>query len=1094
MSTPPEEPREDPQEPQEDPRERLRRLLASEDETMPDLPVPDEEPGGSPSDETIASVFSSLNEDEEEPSEPPESETKTPDTPLPALDKDNMPLPRHVDEIDVGATRVSPAAYNGPQRETAARPASSTPPSQPTGTRRAVSQIPSGSAASRPASQPVPTTPPVPFWRGRGGCILRGLIVLLFGLVGLGLLGGSIALYQYYAIARTLPSVSDLRERASQFETTRILDRNGNLLYEIIDPNAGRRTYVPLERISPNVVAATIATEDKDFYSHPGFDPWAIIRALWENYRTEGQGGGASTITQQLARNLLLTPEERVQRTYTRKAREIILAAEITRRYSKDEILELYLNENYYGNLAYGIEAAAETYFNKTADQLTLAEGSFLAGLPQSPSIYDIYTNPEETLMRHQQVLVLMFQLSSERGCIPVSNSDEPVCVTPPDATNAANEIKVYPFRPPNIEIKYPHWVNYVRGQLEELYDPQTIYRSGFTIFTTLDPNLQDTAQRIVTEQVAALIANNAHNGALVSIKPSTGEILAMVGSADFYNEAIDGQVNMATSPTRQPGSSIKPINYVAAFEKGWTPATLIWDVPSEFPPSGNPNDPREPYKPVNYDDRFHGPVTVRTALSNSFNVPAVKTLDFVGIYDDPETPEKEGMIGMAERLGITSFTRPDYGLSLTLGGGDVSLIEMTGAFSVFANGGRRVPPVSILKIVDHTGEVVYEYEPQPGEQIIRPEHAYLINSILSDNEARSWMFGRNSALNLSFQVAAKTGTTNDFRDNWTLGYTPDLVSGVWVGNADYTPMINTSGLSGAAPIWSQYMEIAVPYVSGGNPTQFARPAGIVDKIICATSGTEPSNWCREQRNEIFAADQPPLPSGKDLYRKTTIDTWTGLEASNACDEFTEEVNVVNTGDDPWAEKWIQSGAGKDWLESHGFPRNVVIAPQRECNNDDPQPTIEFRGLSDGDVITESDVDVRAVIEAPDGIESWKLEFGTGNNPNNWQQIANGDGAVESPTTLHNWDVSDVGNDTVTLRLSVTGEAGYAEHEITLKLQLPTPTPTPTLTPSATLPVPTDTPTPTASATLPAQTNTPTATPTPSVTSFPSETPTTPAP
>jgi len=1097
MSTPPEDPLEDPQEPREDPRDRLRRLLASEDETMPDLPIPDEEPGGSPSDETIASVFSALGEEEDdEEEEIPASEepTSTPDTPLPALDKDNMPLPRRVDEIDMGATRVSPAAYNHLPKATTARPAGSAPPSQPTGTRQAANATPSGPSAPRPATQRVPTTPPVPFWKGRGGCLLRGLIVVLFGLVGLALLGGSIALYQYYAIARTLPSVSDLRDRASQFETTRILDRNGNLLYEIIDPNAGRRTYVPLERISPNVVAATVATEDKDFYSHPGFDPWAIVRALWENYRTEGQGGGASTITQQLARNLLLTPEERVQRTYTRKAREIILAAEITRRYSKDEILELYLNENYYGNLAYGIEAAAETYFNKTADQLTLAEGSFLAGLPQSPSIYDIYTNPEETLTRHQQVLVLMFQLSMERSCIPVSNSDESICVTPPDATNAANEIKAYPFRPPNIEIRYPHWVNFVRGQLEELYDPQTIYRSGFTIYTTLDPNLQDTAQRIVTEQVAALVANNAHNGALVSIKPSTGEILAMIGSVDFYNEAIDGQVNMATSPTRQPGSSIKPINYVAAFEKGWTPATLIWDVPSEFPPSGNPNDPREPYRPVNYDDRFHGPMTVRTALSNSFNVPAVKTLQFVGIYDDPDTPEKEGMIGMAERLGITSLTRNDYGLSLTLGGGDVSVIEMTGAFSVFANGGKRVSPVAILKIVDHTGEVVYEYEPQPGEQVIRPEHAYLINSILSDNEARSWMFGRNSALNLSFQVAAKTGTTNDFRDNWTLGYTPDLATGVWVGNADYTPMINTSGLSGAAPIWSQYMEIAVPYVSSGSPTPFTRPAGIVDKIICATSGTEPSNWCREQRSEIFAADQPPLPAGKDLFRKSVLDTWTSLEASNACDEYTEEVNVVNTGGDPWAERWIQSGAGKDWLESHGFPRNVAIAPQRECDNDDPQPTIEFRGLKDGDTITESDVEVRAVIDAPDGIKSWTLDYGTGNDPNNWEQIANGNGAVEDPTTLLNWDVSDIGNGTVTLRLYVNGDKGYAEHKVTLKLDLPTPTPTPTLTPSATLPVPTDTPTPTATATLPVQTNTPTATPTISVTLSPSPTPNTPAP
>ena len=1072
--------------PEEDPRDKLRRLLASEDETMPDLPTPDEKPGGSPSDETIASVMSSLEKEkeEEEPPAPPEESTPTPDTPMPALDKDNMPLPRRVDEIDVDATRVTPAAYNSLPKSTPARLASSTPPSQPVGTRSATTNTPSGSSASRPATQRVPTAPRVSFWKSRGGCLLRVFIVILFAMVGLALLGGSIALYKYYSIARTLPSVSDLRERASQFETTRILDRNGNLLYEIIDPNAGRRTYVPLERISPYVVAATIATEDKDFYSHPGFDAWAIIRALWDNYRTEGQGGGASTITQQLARNLLLSPEERVQRTYTRKAREIILAAEITRRYSKDEILELYLNENYYGNLSYGIEAASETYFGKTADQLDLAEAAFLAGLPQSPSIYDIYNSPEITLARHQQVLVLMFQLSMERGCIPVSNSDDPICVTPPDATNAANEIKAYPFRPPNIEIRYPHWVNYVREQLEAMYDPQTIYRSGFTIYTTLDPNLQDTAQQIVTEQVAALADKNAHDGALIAIKPSTGEILAMVGSADFYNDAIDGQVNMATSPTRQPGSSIKPINYVAAFEKGWTPATLIWDVPSEFPPSGNPNDPREPYRPVNYDDRFHGPVTVRTALANSFNVPAVKTLQFVGIYDDPNTPEKEGMIGMAERLGITSLTRNDYGLSLTLGGGDVSLIEMTGAFSVFANGGQRVPSVSILKIVDYTGEVVYEYNPQPGEQVIRPEHAYLINSILSDNDARSWMFGPNSALNLPFQVAAKTGTSNDFRDNWTLGYTPDLVTGVWVGNADYTPMVNTSGLSGAAPIWSQFMQTAVPYASGGNPTPFTRPAGIVDKIICATSGTEPSQWCKQQRNEIFAADQPPLPPGQDLYRRATLDTWTGLEASDACKDFTDVQNVINTGGDPWAEKWIQTGAGKDWLEAHNIPRNFVIAPQRECTKDDPQPTIEFRSPSDGNTITESKVDVKAVIDAPDGIKTWTLEYGAGNNPDQWKQIADGKDAANNPVTLLNWDVSDVGSDTVTLRLYVTGKTGYAERKITLKLQLPTPTPPPTFTPTETVPAPTDTPTPTPSSTLPA----PTDTPIPSVTPFPSAT------
>jgi membrane peptidoglycan carboxypeptidase len=347
-------------------------------------------------------------------------------------------------------------------------------------------------------------------------------------------------------------------------------------------------------------------------------------------------------------------------------------------------------------------------------------------------------------------------------------------------------------------------------------------------------------------------------------------------------------------------------------------------------------------------------------------------------------------------------------------------------------------------------------------------------------------MFGRNSALNLSFPVAAKTGTTDDFRDNWTLGYTPDLATGVWVGNADYTPMVNTSGLSGAAPIWSQYMERAVPYVSGGNPRPFTRPAGIVDKVICATSGTEPSNWCREQRTEIFASDQPPLPPGKDLYRKTRLDTWTGLEASDACDDFTEELDTFNTGGDPWAEKWLDSGAGKDWLDSHGLPREVAFAPQRECNNNDPHPTIEFRGWKDGDIVSSYIIDIKAVISAPNGIDRWTLEYGLGKEPDQWNQIAEGRGAVEDQTTLLNWNMQDqnIGGEAITLRIYVTGDRGYAERKITLGLQLPTPTPT--VTPTATLPLPTDTPTPTSTATnTPGPTDTPTPTPSPSATPTP---------
>jgi 1A family penicillin-binding protein len=980
-----------------------------------------------------------------------ETRAETPSQPAPAKPaQDSQPLPRRVDEIDLEGTRVTQAAFEtktGPRYRTQ----TSAPPLPP-----------QSSVAPRPGFDPRSL-----------GCLIRGLIVIVFILVIIALCLGSFAVYEYYSIASSLPSVSDLQQRGAQFETTRILDRNGDLLYEIIDPNAGRRTYVTLDKISPALVAATIATEDKDFYNHPGYDVFAIIRAIWQNYTTGQTVSGASTITQQLARNILLSPEERSQQTYLRKAREIILAAEITRRYTKDQILELYLNQIYYGNLAYGIEAAAETYFGTTADKLTLAQAAFLAGLPQSPSVYDIYTNREATLGRDQQVLALMAQVSYEQNCIKVSNSSQPICVSPADAAEAAAEIRNYNFQPPVINMRYPHWVNYVRSQLESNYDAQTIYHSGFTIYTTLDPALQDYAQQVVASQIAKLTANNATDGALVAIRPSTGEILAMVGSTDYYNTAISGQINMAVSETRQPGSSIKPVNYVAAFEKGWTPATLIWDVPSEFPPSGDPNDPRPPYIPVNYDGKFHGPVTVRTALANSLNIPAVKTLQFVGVYGD------HGFIAMANRMGITSLNRSDYGLSLTLGGGDVSVLEMTGMYSVFANGGVRIPPVSILKIVDHLGNVVYQYNTPPqGEQIVSPQHAYLITSILSDNQARAMEFGTNSVLNLPFPAAAKTGTSNDFRDNWTLGYTPDLVTGVWVGNADYTPMVNTTGLTGAAPIWSQFMQYAVPYVTNGHPSPFVRPPGIVEETICALSGTLPSQWCKATRTEIFAADQPPLPPGQDLRREVTLDTWTGLEASTACGtDFTDSQIVINVSD-PWAIKWFGTKDGRNWLSSNNFPVPPVLAPQRECSQNDPRPALAL-SVNEGDVVEQSTLAISGTANATGGFKSWKLEFGLGEKPNNWTLLAQSDQPINNDL-MFNWDLSNLPNGTITLHLYMTGTNGYAERFVHFTLQIPPPAPPPTVTP---FPTPTSTPAPV----IP--TDTPTAVPVPTDTPAASSTP-----
>jgi penicillin-binding protein 1C len=1027
------------------------------------------------------------------PSGPRKAGDDVPTEPPPDMPPDWTPespnLPRRVTEVDPHATQVTPAAYSTEQRRPETSRRGGTPP--PGGTRR----------MTRPSGKP--SRPRKPGQKKKGaGCFWRAVLILGFLVVLAGLIAGSIGIYQYFRIASSLPDVDELRERAAKFETTRILDRNGNVLYEILDPNAGRRTYVPLEEISPFLIAATIATEDKDFYNNPGFDIWGMIRALWQNYTMGEIYSGASTITQQLARTLLLDPEERYAQTYERKAREIVLAYEITRQYTKEEILELYLNEIYYGNMAYGVQAAAETYFNTTADMLTLSQASFLAGLPQAPAVYDIYNNRDATLYRQRSVLVLMYELSLEANCIDVSTNLKPVCVSYDEATQAGIDLANYAFPEPTISMRYPHWVVYIRTLLEAQFDPQTIYRSGFTVYTTLDPVLQSEAERIVKDQIAALSGFNATNGALVALDPNTGEILTMVGSADFYNEAIDGQVNMVLSNTRQPGSSIKPLTYVAAFEKGWTPSTLIWDVPSEFPPSGDPFDTNPPYKPVNYDNKFHGPVTVRSALANSYNVPAVKALDFVGIYDNPDTPVEEGLIAFARRLGITSLTRNDYGLSLTLGGGEVSLMEMASAYAVFANEGRKMPTVAITRIVDHQGNVVYEYAPPAGDQVLRIEHTYLISSILSDKNARVPMFGTNPVINLPFQAAAKTGTTNDFRDNWTMGYTPDLVVGVWVGNTDYSPMSNTTGLTGAGPIWAQFMTFGVNHLTGGTPSPFIRPPGIVDRVICAISGTEPSEWCPEQRSEIFAADQLPEPKSEDLWKKVTVDTWTGLGASDACSEFLDEKFAINV-DDPWAKQWLKNDPnGRAWAEEMGFSSPLFFAPDRACRLEDPRPIINLSGIADGDTISASPLEIWGRITATAHFDYYRIEWGQGEDPLTWEILV-GDNKTpqENMEKIHEWDLSDVEPGIVTLRVYVHSTEGtYAEKRYTLNIQLPTPTPTATPTITET-PTPTWTPTlteiPSSTPTLvPSPENTPTPTPTrtpttppPTATPTPSETP-----
>ncbi|MFB0545387.1 MAG: penicillin-binding protein, partial [Anaerolineae bacterium] len=607
---------------------------------------------------------------------------------------------------------------------------------------------------------------------------------------------------------------------------------------------------------------ATIATEDASFYTNPGIDLKAILRAIIINLQGHEVLSGGSTITQQLARNILLSPKERSQRTLIRKLRESILAYRLARTYSKDEILALYLNETYYGNMAYGVEAAAQIYFGKHAAELDLAECALLAGLPQSPARYNPLTDPKAARERQAIVLDLM-----------VKNG----YITREEAELAKEEKLGFAAAP--FPIRAPHFVMHVRRLLEDEFGLEGLQQGGLRVHTTLDLDMQDTARTIARRHLAALADcggrrpcpfgnipdRNVQDAALVALDPWTGEILAMLGSPDYFDPGIDGAVNV-TLATRQPGSSIKPITYAAAFERDYTSATMLVDTRTSFVTKEG-----DPYVPQNYDRRFHGPVLLRQALASSFNLVAVKVLDHVGL---------KNMTDLARRLGITTFDDSErFGLALTLGGGEVRLLELTAAYAAFANGGHKVEPVAITHIEDSQGQVIRQRRPARGEQVLSPQVAYLITDILSDDMARIPGFGEGSVLKLTRPAAVKTGTTTDWRDNWTVGYTPGLVVGVWVGNADNTPMRHVSGVTGAAPIWHDFME----EVLKARPAQeFVEPPGLVRVEVCSASGLLPNPHCPNRRVELFIKSTEPQIACA-MHRALRIDTTTGLLATENC-------------------------------------------------------------------------------------------------------------------------------------------------------------------------------------------------------------------
>jgi 1A family penicillin-binding protein len=847
-----------------------------------------------------------------------------------------------------------------------------------------------------PQPQETPKPRVSPMVRG----LLTGTVVFFAGV----LLAVALALVSYARVAADLPLPAQLRERVSTFQSTRIYDRNGNLLNETLDPDAGRRVEVPLERISPYLIQATIATEDANFYRHPGVDPRALVRAVYYAFLEREFVSGGSTIPQQLVKMVFLTPERSAQR----KIQEAILAAEVSRTYSKDEILALYLNEIYYGNFAYGINAAAATYFGKDTADLTLAEASLLAGLPQLPAYYDPYTYPDRAKNRQAVVLGLM-----------VENGN----ISPAEANAAWQEPLNYV--PMRFDFESPHFVLYVRQQLEELFRQQeweALRNRALNITTTLDPSMQEAAERIVSEQVASLADRRVSNGALVAMNPDTGEIYALVGSADFANVEISGQVNMALAP-RQPGSSMKPFVYLGAFEKqGWTPGTLLADIEEEFPDGANP-----PWRPTNYDLKEHGIVTVRSALANSYNIPAVRALQALTI---PEFLE------VTRRVGITTLTRPDYGLSLSLGSGEVPLLELTGAFAVLANEGVRHPPLAILKIEDSQGNVICEMGTETpcrfgaigdsGEQVVSPVDAHLLTAILSDNAARAPIFGTSSALNIGRPAAAKTGTTNDYRDSLTVGYTPQLVTGVWIGNTDNSPMERVAGLSGAAQIWNRFMNQALANTPAEN---FPTPAGARLFEICEDTGTEPSGACPQRIQFPYADDRPPLPAEQDLWQIVRIDRVSEKLAT----EFTPAELIEER---PFK---IYPPEYRAWAEANGIPQ----PPLEESDIFIAEPQVNINQPGQGATV-QGVVTVVGTANVP-GFASYELDYGVSHDPGAFSQPIWGPvpAAVEGGILGH-WDTSGLSNGPHTLRLVVRDQFGNAyESRILLFVEQPQAAPVP---------------------------------------------------
>ena len=773
--------------------------------------------------------------------------------------------------------------------------------------------------------------------------------LVLYGAIGTlaSIVVGILALIIVFAyVSRDLPSPDRIVRREGF--ATKIFDRKGELLYDVFDNE--RRTPVALSEVPMSLRQATIAIEDKNFYTHAGVDPLTPFRIMW-NLAIKRRLVGGSGLTQQLVKTVILSSE----RTLTRKIKEFILALQIEQKYSKDQILLMYLNEVPYGGTAYGIESAAQTYFGKAARELSVAESVILAGLPQSPSNYSPYSG-KLYINRSNEVLRRM----REDGYI-----------TSVQETGIRTQIDKIVFSTQSGILKAPHFVFYVKQKLIERYGEKAVEQGGLRVTTTLDLSLQELAQKTVSEEIATVKNLKITNGALVAIDPGTGQILSMVGSKDWSDPNYDGKYNV-TLASRQPGSTIKPVVYLAGLRKGFTASTMILDTKTSFPGGDKPE-----YVPENYDGKFRGPILVREALGNSINIPAVKMLSWVGI---------KNMMSTAFDLGITTLEPTSenlkrVGLSVALGGGEVRPLEIISAYSAFANGGIKYDPIAILKVTDSNNRILEEWRPDSGRRVMSTGEAFIISAILSDPKSRDITFGPRSLINVEGRtISVKTGTTNDKRDNWTIGWTPSVIVGVWVGNNDNSPMREVaSGTTGAAPIWRKVImaalkekrdeplsppddivQIDVDKVSG-----FSAHDNFESKKEYFIKGTEPAGDdpihknirnCNGDLKEalIFKESDPFEKDGKNLWQ-AGIDEW-----------------LVGQADPKYHPENIQSCGNGIWI--------TMNTPGDKSRVDSNDVEIRF-DVSSPNPIKKAEISVDGIIKQTLTSEPWKVTINMPNGP-----------------------------------------------------------------------------------------------------------------